>query len=257
VAYGMTRLGRYSDDEIRFRKTDDKLVFLSRFSYGLKKAKISALLDFRSQIANGFNYPFPTDSAKSLTSRFLAPAFVILGTGVEYAPNANFYVFYSPVTVKGTIVDYQPFADAGQFGVRAAVLDSNGNVVTSGRNTRFEFGSYLNAKYKKDLTSNITFTTGLTLFEAYIRETKDDQGNYKTEFNGNVDVFWDATLLMKVNKFITASIATSLIYDDDIKVFRSKYADDPTNAKAYGPAIQFREVISIGFAASLRSKYAK
>jgi hypothetical protein len=167
-------------------------------------------------------------------------------------------VFFSPITIKGTIVDYQPFADAGQFGVRAAIKDDAGNITTPGRNSRFEFGSYLNAKYNKDLTSNITFSTGLTLFEAYFREQKDTAtGAYKNVFNGNIDVFWDATLLMKVNKYITASIATSLIYDDDIRVFRSKYADDPTNPKAYGPGIQFREVISIGFAANLRSKYAK
>ncbi|MCU0429442.1 MAG: DUF3078 domain-containing protein [Cytophagaceae bacterium] len=256
LAYGMTRLGKFSDPKNKFRKTDDKISFISKFSYGLKNTKFSALLDFRSQIANGFNYPFPTDSAKTFTSRFLAPAYIVLGTGIEYAPNANFYVFYSPVAVKGTIVDYQPFADAGQFGVRAAYFDSVANKLVEGKNSRFEFGSYLNAKYKKDLTSNITFTTALTLFEAYFREELKD-GKYVNVFNGNVDVFWDATLLMKVNKYITASIATTMIYDDDVKLLRRKDEDKPAGERILGPAIQFREVISVGFAANIRSKNAK
>lgn len=257
LGFGMSRLGSYKDASINFRKTDDKLVFLSKFSYGLKKVKYSALVDFRSQLANGFSYVGATDSGKVFNSRFLAPAYLILGTGIEYNPNEDFYVFYSPVTVKGTIVNYQPFADAGQFGVREGTFDSLGTRITKGRNYRFEYGSYLNAKYQKDLAKNIALTTTLSLFEAYFREYKDENGNYKIEPNGNIDVFWDVTLLMKVSKYITASIATSLVYDDDIKVFRTKYANDPTNPNAYGPDLQFREVIAVGLSASIRNKNAK
>ncbi len=48
---------------------------------------------------------------------------------------------------------------------------------------------------------------------------------------GNVDITWDLALAMKVNKYISATISTSLLYDDDIV---SK--------------VQFKEVIGVGFA---------
>ena len=89
------------------------------------------------------------------------------------------------------------------------------------------------------------------MFEAYIRK---DYTLDKYVANGNIDVLWDFQLLMKLNKFFTASLSTSLIYDDDIKVVRSKYADHPTNPNRVGPAIQFRQILALGFMFDAKSK---
>ncbi|MBK6527486.1 MAG: hypothetical protein IPG07_19180 [Crocinitomicaceae bacterium] len=45
---------------------------------------------------------------------------------------------------------------------------------------------------------------------------------------------------MKVNKFISATISTHLLYDDDVSITDSK--------GKVGPRTQFKEVIGVGFA---------
>ena len=97
--------------------------------------------------------------------------------------------------------------------------------VPPGKKVRSEFGAYLNAGFKKALVENVNLDTKVSLFT-----------NYQTF--GNLDVNWELTLLMKVNKYITTSISTQLLYDEDIKVKR----EDGTT----GAAVQFKEVINIG-----------
>lgn len=63
--------------------------------------------------------------------------------------------------------------------------------------------------------------------------------------------------ILKVTKYINVSLSTSLLYDDDINVFRSKYKDDPTNPAAIGPAIQFKQVLAIGVTGMLKTKNVK
>ena len=63
----------------------------------------------------------------------------------------------------------------------------------------------------------------------------------------NIDVNWEGLLAMKVNKFITASITTHLLYDDDIDIA----VDDDNDGiiDAVGPRTQFKEVLAIGLSA--------
>ncbi len=41
---------------------------------------------------------------------------------------------------------------------------------------------------------------------------------YSSQF-GNVDVNWDVLISMKINKFLSATINTTLKYDNDVKTF--------------------------------------
>ena len=58
---------------------------------------------------------------------------------------------------------------------------------------------------------------------------------------GNVDVNWDLLISMKVNKFLSASVNTTLKYDDDVKIVN----EDGTTG---GPKVQFKEMIGVGIA---------
>jgi hypothetical protein len=260
MAFGQANLGQKG-----WRKTDDRFYYVSKLSYEKsKKFRYTVYLDFLSQFANGNNYIQSNSNPKLdsavLVSKFLSRAYSSFALGVEYAPVEGLFIFFSPATIKTTIVAYQPFANKGDFGVRPEYIDANGKHV-AGRNFLFEPSAMLNVTYKKDIKKNISVQTNLSLFWAYIRKKYDidpttgrllgsDYVFYK-----NVDVMWNFSLVMKVTKYINASITTSLIYDDDINVFRSKYADDPTNPHAYGPAIQFKQVLGIGLQAILKSKY--
>jgi chloramphenicol O-acetyltransferase len=185
-----------------------------------------------------------------------------LALGAEYTPVSGLFIFFSPVTMKTTVVGYQPFANAGNFGVRPEYFEASGKRV-AGNNILIEPGALLDLIYKKEVAKNISLQTKASFFWAYMRNAYDIDPVTKEligqeyVFYKNVDVMWDFALVAKVTKYITASITTSLIYDDDIKVFRTKYANDQTNPKAYGPAIQFKQVLGLGVQATFKSKYSK
>ena len=84
---------------------------------------------------------------------------------------------------------------------------------------------------------NIKLTSSLGMFSNYIENPE------------NVDINWDLLILMKVNKFITASINTNLIYDDDVNITRDKNGDGINEIN--GPRTQFKEIIGIGFSYKL------
>jgi hypothetical protein len=248
-----------------WRKTDDRLYYMSKLSHKKsEKLRYTLYLDFLTQFANGYNYVQsnvdPKIDSAILVSKFMSRGYSTLALGAEYTPVKGLFIFFSPLTLKTTFVGYQPFANAGAFGVRPEYIDKNTGKRYAGKNTLFEPGAMLDVVYKRDFAKNIALQTKLSLFWAYVRKAYniDSSGVLQGEelvFNKNIDVMWDFSLIMKVTKYITASISTSLIYDDDIKVLRSRYANDPTNPKAVGPAIQFKQVLGIGLQATFKSKY--
>lgn len=198
-------------------KTDDRIDLTSK--YGLKAAKnlyYAALLNFKTQMDAGFNYP--NDSVK--ISDFLSPGYLLLALGIDYVPGKNFTVYFAPFTYKLTMVSDDVLADAGAFGV------------DPGEHSKSEFGGYLRTSFQKDLMENITLQTKLDLFSNYLK-------NF-----GNIDVSWETLLSMKVNKFISATISTHLLYDHDITIKKErKDGEDPDE---YNSRIQFKEVLAVG-----------
>ncbi len=200
VAYAMLKSGSSP-----LRKNDDRIDFTSKYGRLISgKWYYSALVNFKSQLARGYNYP--NDS--TVISKFLAPGYITVALGANYKPVDYFEVFISPATGKYTIVNVQALADAGAYGVEPATKNSNGIPQPgTGKNVRSEFGAYLNLKFKKEIMQNVVLSTKLELFDNYTDKDK----NNKT----NVDVNWETGLSMKVNKIITATVATQLIYDDN------------------------------------------
>ncbi|MBE9468072.1 MAG: DUF3078 domain-containing protein [Bacteroidetes bacterium] len=226
LAYGTLKQGKNDN----WWKTDDKINFTSK--YGRKAFSnwyYAGLLNFNTQMTDGFNYP--NDS--TVISGLMAPGYVLGAVGLDYKPIDNFTVFISPFTSKFTIVTNQTLADAGAFGVEQAVIDpSTGNIIKAGLNTRSEIGGYIRIYYKKDVTKNIGIQTKVDLFANY-------QNNPQ-----NIDVSWEVLVSMKVNKYISATISTHLLYDDDIDIAVDN--NDDGIVDKFGPRTQFKEVIGVG-----------
>jgi len=226
IGYGILKQGKDGD----FIKTDDKIDLLSK--YGRKAAKhwyYAALLNFKTQMAAGYNYP--NDSVK--ISALFAPAYILGSLGMDYKPNDDFSVYISPVTSKITVVSDQDLANQGAFGVAPAKYDNLSVLISEGEKARFELGGYLRLEYRKELMENITVLTKLDLFSNYLNNPQ------------NIDVGWETLLTMKVNKYISATLTTHLIYDDDIDIAVDK--NDDGIAAESGPRTQFKEVLGIGF----------
>lgn len=212
VGYGVIK-----QDKLDFQKSDDRIELTSK--YGLKASKAwyySALLSFKTQMAPGYKYP--DDSTK--ISDLLAPAYLILALGMDYKPNDNFSLLLAPLTGKITIVNDDTLSAQGAFGV-----DTNEVV-------RYEFGASLKGAYKVTIMKNVDLQTKLELFSNYL------------ENPGNIDVNWETLIAMKINKFLTASITTNLIYDDDINIQVDENNDGVI--EAVGPRTQFKEVLAVG-----------
>ncbi len=225
VGYGLVKQGKDGD----FIKTDDKFDFASK--YGLKASKnwyYAGLFNFKTSLTPGYNYP--NDSVK--ISEFLAPAYLLIAIGMDYKPNDDLSVFIAPISGKFTIVNNEDLADAGAFGVDPAEYNSLGELVKHGEKFRTEIGGYIRVKYKRDLMENISFETKLDLFSNYAHNPQ------------NIDVNWQTLLSMKVNKYITTTLTTELVYDDDVLIAIDTNDDGiPDSA---GKRTQFKEVLGIG-----------
>ncbi len=189
VGYGLLKQGANA----AFIKTDDRFDLLSKYGQQASKSLYyAALLNFKTQLTEGRNYA--KDSAK--ISNLLAPAYVLTAVGVDYKPSSYVTVFLAPLTGKMTIVNDPDLSQRGAFGV------------APGESFKAEFGGYLRAAFTKndfkaELLQNVSINTKIDLFSNYL---KDPQ---------KIDVSWETLLVFKVNKFVSVSVNTHLIYDAD------------------------------------------
>jgi hypothetical protein len=226
LGYGILRQGR--KDNVSWIKTDDKIDVVSK--YGRKASDkwfYSALLNFNTQATNGYNYP--NDSV--YISRFMAPGYMLIAAGMDFKPVKPLSFFIAPFTMKNTFVLDQTLANQGAFGVEAA--DSTGGTITPGKRIRMETGGYVRIQYQQEVMKNVKITSSLSLFSNYLNNPQ------------NIDVNWETLLQFKVNKYISATLSTHLIYDDDIDI---AVFDDAGVQTGKGPRLQFKEVFGVGFA---------
>lgn len=192
LAVGGTRVGDANLN--RFKKTDDQLIFNSRYGYNIsKKWSFAANLNFRTQLLPGYTFyrdSLEQEQREQRISGFLAPGYLATSLGVQYI-EGGFQLMFSPVTSKMTMVLDDSLSSAGAFGVGP------------GKKLRTEIGAGLAMEWKTKVMKNVQFTTRGNLFMNY--ETPD-----------LIDVNWETLLIFKVNKYITTSFGTQLIYDHDV-----------------------------------------
>ena len=164
----------------------------------------------------------------------MAPGYALAAIGFDYKPNDKFSAFIAPVTGKFTFVNDDSLAKVGAFGVQKEIRDANNPAIITQNYLKFrqELGAYMKVQYQTKVMENITFQTVLELFSNYLNNPE------------NIDVNWTTLTTFKVNKFISATLATQLIYDDDIDVLRN---NSESKSGTVGPDIQFKQVLGVGF----------
>lgn len=193
----------------------------------------SALMNFRSQFTWGFDYP--DDAPKIFTSKFGAPAFLQMALGVDYKPNEVFSAFLSPAAGKFTFVRADERIDETRFGVQ------------EGRIFRGEFGAMARFQLKKEIFKNVNLISILQLFNNYTDPNKDNRKNF--------DVDWQTGIDLKVNSWLSASIFTHVIYDQDILIPVDRSGDGEIDGK--GPRTQLRNVLTVGLSYKFAKKKAE
>jgi 3-oxoacyl-ACP reductase-like protein len=153
----------------------------------------------------------------------MSPGYLTGALGINYKPNKSLSLFLAAVSYRGTFVLDDALNAVGAYGV-----ETNSRL-------RNELGGLFMAKYQKDVMKNVNLKTQLTLFSNYIESPQ------------NIDVLWDVLISMKINKYISASISTTLIYDHDILLPLIATDDSGNEISFSGRRAQFKEVLNIGF----------
>lgn len=231
------------------RKNEDKIELETKYGFDLNKKKtllLSALANFKSQFANGYNYP--NDSV--VISKFAAPGYLTLALGLDWKPKDYFSLFFSPVTGKITFVRDQAIANTGIYGNEpgVAILDSTGQIIgysTPGEKVLYQFGAYLNARFQKEVVKNITIASKLELFANYLGDTPEER---------MIDVNWETAFLFKINEWFAASLTFNLIYDKQTQIWKDENDNGITEANEVGDRVQFKESLGLGLTYKFNNK---
>ncbi|HTA83866.1 MAG TPA: DUF3078 domain-containing protein [Bacteroidia bacterium] len=219
LGYGFQEIGAQ-----RPQKTTDQIEATSSVGYKIfDYVSVSFLTNFQTQFAKGY-----TNAGDStVLSDFMAPAYWVLAAGLQYSPTKALNVFVSPITARLTFVENSMLSNEGAFGV------------DTGKKELTQLGAYVKANYSADIMKNVTLTTNLELFSNYLKDPQD------------IVVNWTTFLQFKVNKLISASINTQLIYDNNVL---SPIYNDESGVNVLvgkGPRTQFKDVFGIGLAYNL------
>ncbi len=227
------KYGLNAQEDRKLRKSGDEIRMSSTFGY--RKDTItnwyySVKANVRTQFSNGYKYPDRTTPI----SRFMAPGYFFFGAGNSYiTPDQKFNLYTSPVTLKATYVLDQRLADNGAFGVKKAITDANGEIITPGETVFVELGLLITNTWQTNVAKNVKMKHRVSLYTDYLSSF------------GNVDVDWELNFHLTVNKYIKANIGTHIIYDDDILFDEIKDANGLVIDSGV-PRIQFKQILGVG-----------
>jgi hypothetical protein len=220
IKFGLIASGN-GDDKWDVRKNIDLLETNSKLNHkAFGKFDFSAILLFKTQIASGFTYP--TDTTRVLVSKFLNPAVITVGLGLDYKPNKNTSINFSPLSYKGTFVT----DTTGTKGINA--IDQTKYGIAGNRRSLNEPGVSFMITNEYKPVKTVTITNRLQLFTNYIHNPQ------------NIDIDWEMIATASLNWFTDVRLNTHLIYDDDTKTL----VKDKSKKTA---RTQFKELLGFSF----------
>ena len=181
-----------------YKKTSDRFELQSLL--GKRFAKLwsySFFMGFKTPFTQGYDYTTDNSGTEIRTkkSTILSPAYLQLGLGLSWKEHDNLWFNIAPLSPRFTFVSTsftQNLSDnETYFGVE------------KGENSRLEFGGSLNAFWLANLFENVVLEQRMGLYSNYIDKPE------------NIDIDYQASLNMKVNKYLSANVIMHLIYDDN------------------------------------------
>jgi hypothetical protein len=227
--FGRIKYGLVYTDKNGVRKNLDLIETNSKLNHkAFGKVDFSGTMLFKTQMTVGRSYFKVGDTDTSIVaSKFMNPATLTIGFGLDYKPNKTTSINFAPFTYKGTFV------------LDTASIDQTKYGVPHNKKAYNEPGLSLQVTNEFKPYKNITITNRLQLFTNYIHNPQ------------NIDIDWEMIATAKLNWFTEVRLNTQLIYDDDTKTARLDENDNPvmgTNGKPVKSArAQFKELIGFSF----------
>ncbi len=224
IKYGLIVSGEEDSRKKIIRKNLDLLETNSKLNHkAFGKFDFSGIMLFKTQVARGYNYP--NDSVP--VSKFLNPAILTLGIGLDYKPNKQTSINFSPLSYKATFVPDTGHIDQTKYGI------------AKNRRSKHEPGaSFLISNEFKPIKT-VTVINRLQLFTNYIHNPQ------------NIDVDWEMIIQANLNWFTDVRLNTHLIFDDDTKtpLFTRENIPvlGPDGLQKKTARIQFKELLGFSF----------
>jgi hypothetical protein len=219
LKYGLIKSG-----EGGIKKNLDLLETNSKLNHeAFGKFDFSAILLFKTQIDRGYTYGADT----VLVSRFMNPAILTTGIGLDYKPNKSTSVNFSPFSYKGTFVPDTARIDQTKYGISKDKRSLNEPGISFMITNEFK------------PVKTVTVVNRLQLFSNYINHPQ------------NIDVDWEMILTASINWFTDVRFNTHLIFDDDTRTTVLDKNRNPvlgTDGKPVKTArVQFKELLGFSF----------
>lgn len=179
------KLGIISSESAPASINTDQIELFNK--YGIKASNkwyYSLVSNFKSQIFNAYN----SSEKEEVVSSLLSPAYITFSLGMDYKPNENFTLLFSPLSTKFTYVMDTVKVDQTRYDVAADRKSAN-NVGFAVLNT---FSWDISTEFK--LVSNLDAFVG-----------------YQTEKNF-YQVDWEIIFDMRINRYLSTRLNTQLRY---------------------------------------------
>ena len=176
----------------------------------------------KTQLAKGYNYP--NDSIP--VSKLVNPLTITLGMGLDYKPNKETSINFSPLSYKGTFVTDTVTIDHTKYGI------------SPDKKSKHEPGvSFMIPTFSGQ--QKYFCNKQASAFTNYINNPQ------------NIDVDWEMILVASLNWFTDVRLNTHLIFDDDTKTTVLDKNKNPVldgNGREKKSArIQFKELLGFSF----------
>lgn len=217
-----------ADGKIPFQKNIDELRLNSKLGYATSEtSKFFYAVDFAflSQLTPTWSGNFLTDVYNSGTpvSKLFSPATINLSLGIDYKPQDNLSLYFSPLAMKTILVMDDDIASTPVYNADGLIVgslhgnpiegDGMGNVA-SFENAFFALGASLRATYtKKFLDEKVSWASNLLLFSNYLDKPQ------------NIDIDWTNELAVSITKGLQFSLTANVFYDHDVFVQQTNLDD--------------------------------
>jgi len=219
MKYGLIKSGNNG-----IRKNIDLLETNSKVNHkAFGKFDFSGIMLFKTQVSKGYSYP--NDSVP--VSKFINPAVLTLGFGLDYKPNKQTSINLSPLSYKATFVPDTASIDQTKYGVAAD------------RRSKHEPGASFMITNEMKPVKNMVITNRLQLFTNYINNPL------------NIDIDWEMIFQANLNWFTDVRLNTHLMFDDDTRTLVFDRDKNPVigtdGVQKKSARIQFKELLGLSF----------
>lgn len=214
------RIGAMKNGQEDIRKNEDRFELNSKLG---QKAFLhwyyTVQYNMQTQLFNSYDYP--KEGERKLVANFMSPGYFTVSLGMDYKPNDNFSLVISPIAGKWNFVRDTAKVEAQRYGI-----------TEEGKRFRREAGAQLNLNSRiNNLFKIMNLNNELKVFMSYEKKDKFLNMGQEDEEKKHIplNINWKMTLNFKINYFMSASIYTETIYDEN-----------------YSRKLQFKENLNLG-----------